>query len=79
MKRLVLIVCVAVCAAARTPIRDGDVRVIADQANQNGAVRHLIGRVTIESDAMMLRADDVTYNGNTGEIVTHGDAHITLK
>lgn len=79
MKRLALMVCVAVLAAAQTPIRHSDVRVSADQATHSGAVRHLTGRVTIETDAMMLRADDVTYNDDTGELVTHGDAHIILK
>jgi lipopolysaccharide assembly outer membrane protein LptD (OstA) len=79
MKRLVLISCVAVLAFAQTPNQRSAVRVVADQAKQNGTLRHLMGHVTIENDAMMLRADNIDYNEDTGEIVTHGDAHITLK
>ena len=79
MKRLALISCVAVLALAQTPVRHGDVLINADQAKQNGDVRHLIGHVTIEIDAVLLRADDVDYNGDTGEIVAHGDVHVKLK
>jgi lipopolysaccharide assembly outer membrane protein LptD (OstA) len=79
MRRLALISCVAVLALAQTPFRHGDVVVSADQAKNNGPVRHLIGHVTIESDAVILRADDVDYNDATGEIVAHGDVHLKLK
>jgi lipopolysaccharide assembly outer membrane protein LptD (OstA) len=79
MKRLALISCVAVLAFAQTPIHHGNWLIEADQADQNGPARHLIGHVTMESDALILRADDVDYNGDTGEIVAHGDVHLKLK
>jgi lipopolysaccharide assembly outer membrane protein LptD (OstA) len=77
--KLALILCVAALAIAQTPVRHGDVAISADQAKKNGPVRHLIGHVTIESDAVILRADDVDYNVDTGEIVAHGDVRVRLK
>jgi lipopolysaccharide assembly outer membrane protein LptD (OstA) len=79
MKRLILIPCVAVLALAQTPVRHGEVEITADQMNNNGTVRHLVGHVTIESDVVLVRADDADYNDNTGEIVAHGDVHVKLK
>jgi lipopolysaccharide assembly outer membrane protein LptD (OstA) len=79
MKRLALISCVAALAFAQTPVRHGDVQISADQTKGSGPARHLVGHVTIESDAVILRADDVDYNIDTGEIVAHGDVHVRLK
>jgi lipopolysaccharide assembly outer membrane protein LptD (OstA) len=79
MKRLALISCVAVLAFAQTPIHHGEFVVTADRAEQKGDVRHLIGHVRIESDAVLLQADDVNYNDDTGEIVAHGEVHLKLK
>jgi lipopolysaccharide assembly outer membrane protein LptD (OstA) len=79
MKRLALISCVAVLAMAQTPIRHGEFIVSADREEQNGPARHLTGHVTIESDAMILRADDVDYSDDTQEILAHGDVRIKLK
>ena len=79
MKRVALISWVAVLAIAQTPIRHGEFVVIADQQQRNGAVRHLSGHVTIESDSVILRADDVDYNEGVGEIVAHGDVRVKLK
>jgi lipopolysaccharide assembly outer membrane protein LptD (OstA) len=70
---------VAVLAVAQTPVHRGDFVVSADQAEQNGPVRHLIGHVTIENDAMILRADNVDYNEDTQELVAHGEVHLKVK
>ena len=79
MKRLALISCVAVLAIAQTPVRHGDVLVTADRIEQNGAVRHVTGHVTIETEAVTLRADEVDYNDDTQEILARGDVRIKLK
>lgn len=79
MKRLALISCIAVLALAQGPVPHGEVRITADQMGNNGAVRRLSGHVTIETDAVLVRADDVDYNDDTGEIVAHGDVHVKLK
>lgn len=79
MKRLALISCVAVLAIAQTPVRHGDLFVNADREDKNGPMRHLTGHVTIETDAVLLRADDVDFNADAQEIVAHGDVHIKLK
>jgi lipopolysaccharide assembly outer membrane protein LptD (OstA) len=54
-------------------------RIVANSASQNGAVRHLSGNVTIESDAILLHADAVDLNDNAQEIIAHGDVRIKLK
>jgi lipopolysaccharide assembly outer membrane protein LptD (OstA) len=79
MKRLALLLCVAVLALAQTQARHGDVSVSADQAKQNGDVRRLVGHVTIETGAIILRADEADYDDASGEIVARGDVHVKLK
>lgn len=79
MKRLALISCVAALALAQTPIPRGAAVVTADGQQQHGAVRHLTGHVKIETNAVLLQADQVDYNDNTGEILAHGDVRIKLK
>ena len=79
MKRLALISCVTVLAFAQTTVRHGEAVVTADRVEQTGAVRHLSGKVTIETDAVLLHADQVDYNDATGDIVAHGEVHLKLK
>jgi lipopolysaccharide assembly outer membrane protein LptD (OstA) len=79
MKRLALISCVAVLAFAQGPVPHNEVHITADQMDNNGAVRHLAGHVTIESDVVLVRADTVDYNDNTGEIEAQGDVRVKLK
>jgi lipopolysaccharide assembly outer membrane protein LptD (OstA) len=79
MKRLVLILCVAVLAFAQAPVRHGDVAVTADRIDQAGPVRRLSGKVTIETDTILIHADQADYNENAGEILAHGDVRIKLK
>lgn len=79
MKRLALLSCVAVLAIAQTPVHHGELVLDADRQEQNGPARHLIGHVRIETDAVILQADDVSYNDDTQELAAHGDVHIKLK
>ena len=37
------------------------------------------GHVTIETDAIVLRADAADFDTNSQEIVAHGDVQIQLK
>lgn len=79
MKRLALISCIAVLAFAQKPLHHDEVSFSADQQDIDGHMRHLIGHVTIETDAMQMRADSAEFNVDTSEIVPHGDVHIKLK
>jgi lipopolysaccharide assembly outer membrane protein LptD (OstA) len=79
MKRLVLISCCAVVAFAQKPVPYGTYEVTAKSIEADGPVRHLSGSVTIESDTILLRADQADYNDTTGEIVAHGEVRIKLK
>jgi lipopolysaccharide assembly outer membrane protein LptD (OstA) len=60
-------------------MKHGEFSISAASVTVDGSVRHLSGDVVIESEGFRLRADKVEYNDATGELVTHGDAHITLK
>lgn len=53
--------------------------VTADRQESNGPVRHLVGHVTFETEAMILRADKAEFNENTQEIVAQGDVRVKLK
>ena len=79
MKRLLLISFVAVLAFAQKPLHHDEVFVSADQQEKDGHMTHLIGHVTIETDAMELRADSADFNVDTKEIAPHGDVRIKLK
>lgn len=79
MKRLTLIMFVAFVALAQTPIRHGDVSVSAQRVEHNGPMAHFVGHVTIETEAVLIQAEDVDFNPDSQEIVTHGDVHIKLK
>jgi lipopolysaccharide assembly outer membrane protein LptD (OstA) len=79
MKRLALGIFVAALAIGQTPIRHGDVDITANQIRTEGSVRHLAGHVTMETGAFSLRADQVDYNDDTGEISAHGEVRIKLK
>ena len=39
----------------------------------------LSGKVTIETDTILIHADQADYNENAGEILAHGDVRIKLK
>jgi lipopolysaccharide assembly outer membrane protein LptD (OstA) len=42
-------------------------------------MRHLSGKVVIETDTIMLRADEADINTETREILAHGDVRVQLK
>jgi lipopolysaccharide assembly outer membrane protein LptD (OstA) len=79
MKRFALIACCAVFAFAQKPVPHGTYNVTAMSMETNGPVRHLSGKVTIESDTILLNADQADYNLDTGEIVAHGEVRVKLK
>jgi lipopolysaccharide assembly outer membrane protein LptD (OstA) len=79
MKRLVLILCVAALAFAQTPLKHSEMLVHAIHQETNGVVLHLTGNVSIESDSMVLRADEADYDPDTQEIVPRGNVRIKLK
>jgi hypothetical protein len=55
MKRLFLMMCIAVLALAQTPTRHGEWVMTAFRLENTAAVTHLTGQVVIETDAMILR------------------------
>jgi lipopolysaccharide assembly outer membrane protein LptD (OstA) len=79
MKRLVLISCCAVFAFAQKPVPHGTYDVTANSIEVDGPVRHLSGNVRIESDTILLRADQADFNDDTDEIVAHGELRLKLK
>ncbi len=79
MKRVALVLCVAVFALAQTPIPRGEVRIEALKQEMTGSVAHLSGNVTIETDAVLLHADRVDFNQDTHEIVADGNVRLKLK
>jgi lipopolysaccharide assembly outer membrane protein LptD (OstA) len=44
---------------------------------QEGDVFHLKGAVEIRTDTVLLKADEASYNHETGEIEAHGDVKVT--
>jgi|HubBroStandDraft_4_1064222.scaffolds.fasta_scaffold1250809_1 lipopolysaccharide assembly outer membrane protein LptD (OstA) len=79
MKRLALMLSIAALALAQKPRHHSDVSFSAERLNVNGVVTHLAGNVTIDTDAMQLRADSADYKGDTKEIVAQGAVRIRLK
>jgi lipopolysaccharide assembly outer membrane protein LptD (OstA) len=79
LKRIVLVLCVAVFAVAQGPARHGEVRIDALKLEETGPVRHLTGNVRIETDAIVLRADRADFNTDTQEIQADGNVRLKLK
>jgi lipopolysaccharide assembly outer membrane protein LptD (OstA) len=79
MKLLVLISCLAFLAIAQTPVTRGDYDISANHITAERGVTHMSGHVTIETDAIVLRADAADFDTNSQEIVAHGDVQIQLK
>ncbi|HZU23606.1 MAG TPA: hypothetical protein VE998_12295, partial [Terriglobales bacterium] len=64
----------------REPGRDGGTPVdieVDGPSEKNGPVYHLQGNVRIRYRTYLLRADDITYNEDTGEAVATG--HVRLE
>jgi lipopolysaccharide assembly outer membrane protein LptD (OstA) len=79
MKRLVLSSCIAMLALAQTPVRRGEIKITAAYQEKDGAIRHLTGQVTVETEAVIIQASQADINQDTGEIRSHGDVTIKLK
>lgn len=56
-----------------------NVRLAAISINGDGAIRHLSGQVQIETNAVLIRADQADYNSQTHEVNASGSVKITLK
>jgi lipopolysaccharide assembly outer membrane protein LptD (OstA) len=50
---------------------------MAVSTTHEGDVFHLKGAVEIRTDTILLKADEASYNHETGEIDAHGDVKIT--
>jgi len=51
----------------------------SNSQERDGSVVHLRGNVRIETDSVIVRADDIDYNVTSHVIQAHGDATITVK
>lgn len=60
-------------------LSSGDVHLAAINMRSDGAIRHLSGQVQIETNAVLIRADQADYNSQTHEVNATGNVHITLK
>jgi len=49
----------------------------AVSTTHEGDVFHLKGAVEIRTDTILLKADEASYNHETGEIDAHGDVKVT--
>jgi len=78
MKRLVLLASFTVLAFAQTPVGRDEISISADSQVVDGAVRHLSGHVVIETDGMVLKADQADFNVDTLEITASGHAQVKL-
>lgn len=81
MKRVFWIASFAALALGQqvTPIRHGDVDLRAITQTADGPVRHLRGQAVIETDSMILRADEADFNVDSHEIQARGDVRVKLK
>ena len=79
MKRTILLASFAWLAFAQTPVGPDEVVITADSQVAEGPLRHLSGHVVIETDKMLLKADQADYNEDTLEITAHGHATVKLK
>jgi len=78
MKRIALILSVAMIALAQAP-RHGEYFIEARSQSQTGNVAHLLGSVRIETEAVVVRADRADFNEDTEEISADGNVRIKLK
>ena len=60
--------------------------IMAQSIQRAGGVTHATGNVQVRiasipagEDRTLIRADEVIYHGETGELETRGDAHITIE
>ena len=82
MKRLLLLTCFSLFALAQqsgSNLRHGEWWMSSNSQERDGSVVHLRGNVRIETDSVIVRADDIDYNVTSHVIQAHGDATITVK
>jgi len=79
MKRVALIACLGVLAFAQPAVRHDEIHVTADRIVNEGHIRHLSGNVVMETDTMVLRASDVDYDDDAGEVTARGDVRVKFK
>jgi lipopolysaccharide assembly outer membrane protein LptD (OstA) len=82
MKRLVFLVSFSVLALAQqsgstSAPKAGYYDMTSDRQDSDGVTTHLLGHVTIETDAFTLQADEVEFNQTSGEFRANG--HVVLK
>ncbi len=56
-----------------------NVQLTAVSMRSDGAIRHLRGKIQIETNAVLIRADQADYNSQTHEVSASGNVKITLK
>jgi len=55
--------------------RPGDLEIYSERQESRDGVHFFLGEVEIRQDEMILRADEVAYDENTGEIEARGNVH----
>ena len=93
-KRLILILCAAVLAFSQTGryVMHGDgmekhlgkvvIRGTGDivsERQEGSPVSHYTGNIVIETDVLEIETNDIEYNRDTKEILTHGNIRVKLK
>ncbi len=82
MKRILLTACFAALALGQqssSTRRPGEFILSANVQEHNGSLLHLAGNVTFETDAFVLRADNVDYDRTSRELRASGDVRVKLK
>jgi len=78
-RRILLFASFALLSVAQTPFGHDEIRCSADSQTADGPVKHLSGHVVIETEAILLRADQADYNDYTAEITASGHVQVKLK
>ena len=82
MKRVIILACFAALALGRqsgVSPKHGEFTLISERQSTDGKVTHLSGHVTIETDAMILRADAADFDEVSNEIHATGNVTVKLK
>ena len=78
-RRILLFASFAFLSFAQTPFGHDEIRCSADSQTADGPVKHLSGHVVIETEAILLKADQADYNDDTAEITASGHVQVKLK
>jgi len=60
-------------------LRSDEIRLQALHMNTEGDIQRLEGNVRIETAAVVLQADEASFNRKTNEIDAQGHVHVALK